>query len=305
MGLSDDQRAMLRMVAQRGEQGYEDIAALMGLSVDEVRLKVAAALAELDEEGGLESGKAGGPAPEEAPAPRVAAAPEPAPASPPPPRPRRRQPRPRPSLPRGQALWAAIAGGAIIVALIVIALIVGGGSDSSSESTASGTTTTAESGKGSTDPNEVTKAVLRPIGGSKDEGEGVAVFGRVKESLALEIAANGLQPTASGEEYTVWLSKSPQKMLPLASVKAPKGRIAAQLEVPTEVLAYLANETFTELAITLTDDASLEAALKTAVKEKATTPEYTGQEVLRGTISGPIVGAAQRLEEREKEEQEK
>ena len=39
MALSDDQKAMLRLLAQR-EQGYEDIAALMGLSVDEVRAKV-------------------------------------------------------------------------------------------------------------------------------------------------------------------------------------------------------------------------------------------------------------------------
>ena len=44
MALSDDQRAMLRLLAQR-EQGYEDIAALMGLSVDEVRAKVDDALA--------------------------------------------------------------------------------------------------------------------------------------------------------------------------------------------------------------------------------------------------------------------
>ena len=46
MGLSDDQKAMLRLLAQR-EQGYEDIAALLGLSVDEVRAKVGDALAQL------------------------------------------------------------------------------------------------------------------------------------------------------------------------------------------------------------------------------------------------------------------
>jgi len=45
MGLSDDQRAMLRLLAQRGEEGYDDVAALMGLSVEEVRAKVAEALA--------------------------------------------------------------------------------------------------------------------------------------------------------------------------------------------------------------------------------------------------------------------
>ena len=50
MALSDDQKAMLRLLAQR-EQGYEDIAALMGLSVDEVRAKVKDALAQLEDEG--------------------------------------------------------------------------------------------------------------------------------------------------------------------------------------------------------------------------------------------------------------
>jgi hypothetical protein len=54
--LSDDQRALLRLLAQR-EEGYEDIAALMGLSVAEVRSRVKGALTELDE-----GGQAAGPA---------------------------------------------------------------------------------------------------------------------------------------------------------------------------------------------------------------------------------------------------
>ena len=36
MALSDEQNAMLRLLAQ-GEQGYADIAALMGLSEEDVR----------------------------------------------------------------------------------------------------------------------------------------------------------------------------------------------------------------------------------------------------------------------------
>src|SRR6201995_2016061 len=41
---------MLRLLAQ-GEQGYGDIAALMGLKEDEVRAKVVGALAQLEAEG--------------------------------------------------------------------------------------------------------------------------------------------------------------------------------------------------------------------------------------------------------------
>ncbi len=50
MALSEDQKALLRLLAQR-EDGYEDIAALSGGSVEEVRARVKEALAGLD--GGL------------------------------------------------------------------------------------------------------------------------------------------------------------------------------------------------------------------------------------------------------------
>ena len=48
---------------------------------------------------------------------------------------------------------------------------------------------------------------------------GVAIFGRVKNSLALQVAAEGLEPAEKGESYTIWLAASPQKMLPLASTE--------------------------------------------------------------------------------------
>jgi hypothetical protein len=47
VALSEDQKAMLRLLAQR-EQGYDDIGALIGIGVDEVRAKVKAALDGLD-----------------------------------------------------------------------------------------------------------------------------------------------------------------------------------------------------------------------------------------------------------------
>jgi hypothetical protein len=47
VALSDDQKAMLRLLAQR-EQGYDDIASLTGGSVDDVRAKVRDSLAALD-----------------------------------------------------------------------------------------------------------------------------------------------------------------------------------------------------------------------------------------------------------------
>ena len=94
-------------------------------------------------------------------------------------------------------------------------------------------------------------------------------------------------------------------MLPLAST-AVKGsgkgaeEIAAQFEVPVEILAYLAKGTFDQIAITRTRTKPFEAAIEVATKNK-TTPKYTGEPVLRGTITGPIVGLAQREEEQKSE----
>jgi hypothetical protein len=113
----------------------------------------------------------------------------------------------------------------------------------------------------------------------------------VKKSLALQVVAKGLAPTTAGSSYTVWLAQSPQRMLPLASTPAKKGVIGAQFEVPVEVLAYLANETFKQLVITETRDKVLEAALSKATKEERA-PAYTGTAVLEGTVTGSIVGAA-------------
>ncbi len=94
-------------------------------------------------------------------------------------------------------------------------------------------------------------------------------------------------------------------MLPLASttVKAGgkgAGEIGAEFEVPAEVLGYLANGTFAELAITRTDTTKINEAVKVA-KEEKTTPAYTGEEVLHGQITGPIIGLAKREKEEKAE----
>jgi hypothetical protein len=359
VALSDEQNAMLRLLAS-GEQSYDDIAALMGLSVTEVRAKVVGALAQLEAEGkpvpDVPSPLAGGakPAPEAAPpAPEAASEtpgagsnPEPTPiaapaettptsdaAKPTAPRPPAAPgpaaagsagatppPSPPPSggrtitLPSGRGAW--LLGGGVIAAIVVIVVVVllvsgGGGGDSSSTTTSGTTAPNAETGssenaaekesesESTSGSKEATQAKLVAVDGS--EAEGRATFGRIKNKLALAVEATGLEPTTTGTSYTVWLAQSPTKMLPLAStaVKASgkgAGDIAAEFEVPVEVLGYLANGTFAELAITRTEDAKINAAIKVAKKEKST-PAYTGEEVLHGEITGPIVGLAKREEE--------
>lgn len=315
MPLSDDQRAMLRLLAQR-EQGYDDIAALLGLSVDEVRAKVKEALAQLEDEG-----VAPPPLPAEPPVPISAAAAEPAPASvepaapdpsvarepeptppakpieetkPPAPAPSKRPPSkpPKLSLPAGDGPRAAIAAGIAVVILVVVVLIVSGNDPPTTSPSSRPAAESSNETQNTAAPNtkEVTKAILNPVGGGS--ATGVAIFGRVKNSLALQIEAEGLEPLSQGQSYTIWLAQSPQRMLPLASTPLnKKGGIGAQFEVPTEVLAYLAKGTFEQIVVTRTADAALKAALAKATKEERA-PAYTGTEVLRGTITGPIVGAA-------------
>ncbi|HYG95706.1 MAG TPA: hypothetical protein VD741_01235 [Solirubrobacterales bacterium] len=198
----------------------------------------------------------------------------------------------------GRGLWTILAGAAAVV-LFVVFVIVGGDGTGGDETT---TTTSASTPSGETvaalekaseqGSKEVTKASLEAVDDS--DAVGVAIFGRVKKSLALQVAAEGLEPASDGESYTIWLAASPEKMLPLASTEVGEdGRIGAQVEVPVEVLAYLANETFGQIAITRTDDSQLRASLAKATKEKDA-PVYTGDEVLRGDVIGPIVGAANR-----------
>jgi hypothetical protein len=297
MALSDDQKAMLRLLAQR-EQGYDDLAALMGLSVDEVRAKVTDALAQLEEEGKtpppapvepapVDPPVAEPPAPEPAKAPESSKSPKTGPTA---------TARPRISIPSSDGARAAIAAGALVLVALIVVLIVGGGDDSGDTTTATSgaaagaaeeaADTTASGGK------EITQAILEPVDGG--DAKGIAAFGRVKNSLALQIEATGLQPTAKGQSYAVWLYQSPQKMLPLATTPVGEsGKIAAQVEVPTEVLAYLANETFDQIDISLTSTATLKAALAKATREKKA-PAYTGTDVLRGKITGPIIGAAKK-----------
>ena len=133
MALTDDQKAMLRLLAQR-EEGYEDMAALMGISVEEVRERVKEALAEVDEPSRARpspsAARAAPPPPRRAARAGAAAAPpaaEPTPAPPPsrqpaPPRPRSppRQEAPGPdpeprSCPKDRGALIGLGAGALVV----------------------------------------------------------------------------------------------------------------------------------------------------------------------------------------------
>jgi hypothetical protein len=297
MELSNDQKAILRLLAQRGTAGYEDLTALLGIDATEVHERAKAAAAQLEADGipapsipapgAAESAAVPEPS-KPTPATKPTTEPAPLPASAPAAKAKSLQP-PKLALPKtGSARAALAAGVAIVVALIVVVILVSGGDSDS------GTTTTAEAGGKIAAANpKLTQAVLSPVDGG--EAKGLATFGRIKNTLALQLEAEGLEPTGKGKSYTVWLYDTATKRLPLASTTVgANGKIGAQVEVPTEVLAYLANETFDRLYVSRTDDATLKAALAKATKEKKA-PIYTGTDVLAGTISGPIIGAAKKV----------
>jgi hypothetical protein len=314
--MTDDQKAMLRLLAQR-EEGYEDMAALMGISVEEVRSRVKEALAEVDQAGEEPSEPAATPPipePPPAPSPPPPPAPEPPPpvagdpSSTPPaptsapetPEPTVQAPAPakrsgnRPpklsslKLPKDRGALVGLGAGAAAVVVMVIVLIVGGsGGGSSSATTASteGGTTPATAGN-----KNLTQAILAPVDGG--EASGVALFGRLKKNVLLQVTAKGLEPSGSGQSYAVWLSHSGKAMVPVGTAKVPSsGDLAARFQIPAAVLLLIARGAFDEVDVTRTSDATLSAAIAAARKNK-TESAYTGTDAMRGKITGPFVGAA-------------
>jgi hypothetical protein len=305
VALSGDQKALLRLLAQR-EQGYEDIASLMGLSVDEVRTRVKDALDAVEREGGeappapTEPVKAPEPAP-----PAAAKAAAPAPAA----EPASRKPEPvamapgapgkpgRSSLPKERRVYAIAAGlGAVVLVIVLLAtgVFAGGDSDSDPSSTAdtgSENRPVAENSAESklADP-KLSGAVLKPVDGGN--AEGAALFGKAKKEVLLQVEATGLEPSPQGSAYTIWFYKSPKLALRVGAVKvAESGNLRVQLPIPEQLLAYVASGVFDQIDISLTSNAAYKAEIAAAKREKRL-PNYTGTDVLRGPIEGPIADAA-------------
>lgn len=285
MALSDDQRALLRLLAKR-EEGYEDIAALKGLSVEQVRAEVKDALAELEARSGAPAPSAG-PAKGPALGPRVT--PKAAPGSSPKPRPKPKlSARPRPALPAERRRLLLLTGGGLgIVAIVLIAIaLIGGGSDSDSDSSAGSATETAAA-----ESDKVTQAVLSAADGS--DASGNAVFGRIgKNEIALQVTAENLEPTEPGQSYTVWLYRSPKLSLRVGSAPvSDEGRLGVQLPIPEELLAYIAGGAFDQIYVSRLDNAAYKQDVAQAKANKSL-PRYSGETVLTGEITGPIAKEA-------------
>lgn len=254
---------MMRLLAQR-DVGYEDVAAVMGVSVEEVQEKVNEALSEMGEEEG-------------------ATAPAAPPRRPRPPRPPRKPlPRPHVSVPPERRRFVAAAAGAVAAigaVLLVIYLIAGSSSGSTSAPEASTEGTAAA--------RNVTQATLEPVGGG--DAHGRALFGRIQSQAVLQVQAEGLPPSPQGKSYTVWLYRSPKLALRVGAVKVNQsGGLGAQFPLPSELLSILAGGAFNRVNVTLTDDAAYRAEIAKAKREKQL-PAYSGTTALSGEITGSLV----------------
>lgn len=294
---------MLRLLAQR-EEGYDDMAALMGISVEEVRKRVKEALAEVEEpassteEPTPEPAAPSVPPPEPTPPvepPRAAIEEPPAAApavSPPKPAPKA-QPAKRttqiPSLkvPKDRGALIGLGAGALVVVILVIVLVVGGDGGGSSSTATPGESNLAENASAAAENENLTQAVLSPADGG-DAG-GRAVFGQFKKKVLLQVTAEGLEPSEQGETYTIWLYRSPKIALQIGSVPVDdSGKLAAQFEIPVQLLTYVANGSFDQIDVARTSTAEYRAAFAKAKKESRV-PPYVGESVLRGQITSPAI----------------
>ena len=273
MPLSDDQKAILRLLAQR-EQGYEDLAALMGLSVDEVRAKVATR-----SPSSKTKGVQAPPLPAE-PEPQLRQRPR---AKPRPSRRPRRSPSPfraaAAEAPQPRATTASCSRAAAASRRRWSAVVVAPGAADLAAAAATTRATPAArlrppqrrrpSETTSGGEAEPTQAVLKPVDGS--DATGVAIFGRVEKQrwrCRSKPKAWSRPRKASALHDLARRSRRRKCCRWPRPRSARNGRIGAQVEVPTEVLAYLANETFDQIAITRTDERPLKASLAKATKEK-------------------------------------
>jgi hypothetical protein len=311
VALTDDQKAMLRLLAQR-EEGYEDMAALMGISIEEVRERVKDALAEVGQSEATTEGPPEVPTPPAAPPspPPAPEPPQPTPDEPaaaavaatstqpqqpaaaaPAPSTRRAKRAPQFSglkLPKDRGALIGLGAGALVVVIFVVVLLVSGGGGDSDSSTTSATDGQDNTTAASEDPN-LTQAILSPVDGS--DAEGTALFGRFKQRVLLQVTAEGLEPSEPNQSYAVWLSHSGDAMVPVGTATVPEsGDLAARFQIPAAVLVLVARNAFDEVNVTRTDDATLSAAIVRARKNKAESA-YTGTDVLGGKITGPFVGA--------------
>jgi len=250
MALSDDQRALLRLLL--AGDTYEQVAAVLGTSPAEVRERAHEAAAALGRDPEAEL-------PADAVEERLAVieGDRPAPAV-------------APAKGRGWAPWLAVGGLALAVVVVLIVVATGGGGGDN------GRATTAPAG----DQEDVTPIKLTPVGGARASGS-ISVT-RVGDQPAVDLAIRGLQPSGAGGTYVLWFVGAGGRSLPVAfQAVGPNGELAGRTPIATSAIGLLPSLDTAEL--TLTRKVQAAAAVRRAAQED-TLPQPVGAVVMRGAL---------------------
>jgi hypothetical protein len=256
MGLSEDQRALLRLLI--AGDTYQQVAEVLGTSPDVVRARAREAVESLERE----------PDPElstdavrsrlealESPPAETAVAP------------------PSPDAPAGGdrrrwALWLVVGGAALIALVVLLVVGVGGGDDNTSTSGGA--------------QEDVVPIRLTPVGRSSARG-GLTIV-RIGDQPAVDLDITGLRPTGKGETYVLWFVGSGGRSLPVAfQAVGADGRITGQTPIPSAASGLLPS--FDTADLTLTRQRNAAAAVQQAA-QSGTLPQRVGTSVLRGALPG-------------------
>ena len=178
------------------------------------------------------------------------------------------------SMPQRRLLAVLVLAAILVAAVIAVVLLTGSGGDDD---------TTSE------EPAPTT-AVLRPVEGA--EGRGVVQFGFSGTDFAADLQLNGLEPSADGQSYTLWLFGS-GGAFPINQARVEdSGAITGQVVINEAILCLIAGDFFTEMRLSRVDDDEMRRSINQAVQgsEQAnpeSLPEFVGDTVLDGPISMP------------------
>lgn len=328
MALATDQQAMLKLLLERG-QGYPELAVLLGIEEAQIRQRARRALTELggadpDRVAGLtdyllgqadpidradavrhlrespEDHRLAGEIAErlrelypEAELPRLPGEPR-----------QRRFARRLPTTPDGKSSEAGglrrlggltptqtrtiviLASAAVLVIAVVLAVsgaFTGDEDDPAAPTGTSATTTPAEGAE------DLAVIELTPTSGGDASGQvtiGVATAGQPYADLAVE----GLDPAGGEDAYVLWLLLSEKIGYPVSAVGVPaNGQLSERYAIPAEVAAVAARTKFVD--ISLVSRRELQREIVKAAEAQNPVVPFTGESILRGTVSGSGVPA--------------
>ncbi|MGA8217935.1 MAG: hypothetical protein WB771_05175 [Solirubrobacterales bacterium] len=254
MALSEDQRALLRLLVSGGT--YDQVADVLGIGAGEVRDRAHQAAIAVGESGDGEFSR-------EAVDRRLRELERDTGAT---------EPSPGPPVPdragRPWVLWLALAAAGVAALVVLLVAVTGGGGGGDATTTTPGAR------------EDVVPIKLAPVGASKASGM-ISVV-RVADQPAVDLAITGLEPSGPGESYVLWFVGSGGRSLPVAfHAVGSDGKLTGRTAIPTAAEGLLPSFEVAEL--TRTRQRKAAAAVQQAARSAAL-PLVTGTPVMRGAL---------------------